>query len=597
MDIVLDYDTSANSAPSGFKTAMQFAANYLDSLILNPITVTIDVGYGEVDGESLNFGTDLGAAVPNTDLVSYSQVKSALAADATTSAAQTAAANLPSSDPTGGVGITVAYAQEQAWGLLPANDGEVDGYVGFGAESNGPGGVTYDFNTGGSVPQGEYYFVGIAEHELTHVLGRISDIGYGYAGNGGTDTVLDLFQYTVKGDIAPVTDRMESSYFSINGGATDLGTFDDTSDPGDWAQGHAADSFDADGTPGAVELVSATDVEEMNAIGFEVACFAAGTRIATVRGEVAVEELRAGRDLAITAEGRAAPIVWTGWRRVSPGRHAQPTALMPVRVRRGAIGPGQPARDLMLSPDHALALDGALIPVRYLVNGRTIVQEPAEAITFWHVELDRHDVLLAEGLTAESFLDTGNRTSFANVGPIVRATPEFARARWATAGCLPLVLEGPRLLQARARLLRRAASLGWRTTTEPALRVLADREELVARQAGGRWSVTLPRGTRTVRLLSRVWVPADAEPGANDHRRLGVALGALWLDGRAASLDSPALLAGWHAPEPGWRWTDGEATLRAEGIGAVAFTLAMTGRYAVDDGAGGRGTLRRAMAL
>ena len=50
------------------------------------------------------------------------------------------------------------------------------------------------------------------------------------------------------------------------------------------------------------------------------------------------------------------------------------------------------------SPDHAVFIDGVLIPVRYLINGRTIVQEPADEVTYYHVELPRHDVIFAEGL-------------------------------------------------------------------------------------------------------------------------------------------------------------------------------------------------------
>jgi hypothetical protein len=73
---------------------------------------------------------------------------------------------------------------------------------------------------------------------------------------------------------------------------------------------------------------------------------------------------------------------------------------------------GAPRRDLFLSPDHAVFVDGALIPVRYLANGATIVQERRDQVSYWHVELDRHAVILAEGLACESYLDTGNRASF-----------------------------------------------------------------------------------------------------------------------------------------------------------------------------------------
>src|ERR1019366_10641252 len=60
------------------------------------------------------------------------------------------------------------------------------------------------------------------------------------------------------------------------------------------------------------------------------------------------------------------------------------------------------------------AAPGVLIPIRYLVNGRSIAQEARDEVTYWHVELARHDILLAEGLPAESYLDTGNRDAFAD---------------------------------------------------------------------------------------------------------------------------------------------------------------------------------------
>jgi hypothetical protein len=86
-----------------------------------------------------------------------------------------------------------------------------------------------------------------------------------------------------------------------------------------------------------------------------------------------------------------------------------------VRVRAGAFAAGAPQRDLWLSPDHAVFVDDVLIPIRYLINGRTIAQERVDAVTYYHVELSDHEVILAEGLPCESYLDTGNRAAFADV--------------------------------------------------------------------------------------------------------------------------------------------------------------------------------------
>ncbi len=311
-------------------------------------------------------------------------------------------------------------------------------------------------------------------------------------------------------------------------------------------------------------------------------CFAGGTRIRTPDGDVAVEALRTG-DLVSLAGGDAAPVVWLGHRRVDCHRHPRPWDVWPVRVRADAFGPGTPARDLRLSPDHAVFVDGVLIPVRYLLNGATIVQERAESIDYWHVELGSHDVLLAEGLTCESYLDTGNRVSFANGGGAMQMHADFALKVWEAKGCAPLVCDGAKVVAARSALLERAKALGCAVTDDPGLHVLVGRREMPVEFDGRRWRVRLPQTDEAVRLVSRVWIPAHMRPDENDTRSLGVAVSRLWLDNREVSLDSPGLSSGWQAPEPAWRWTDGDAVLGLTGVRELAFEVAMTGTYWRDD--------------
>ena len=107
-------------------------------------------------------------------------------------------------------------------------------------------------------------------------------------------------------------------------------------------------------------------------------------------------------------------------------------------------------------------VDGVLIPVRYLLNGATVRQEDFCAVTYWHVELPAHGVLLAEGLPAESFLDTGNRGAFANGGGAVHGAPGFCPRRLGGArGCAPLVTAGEARDRVYRRLLAQAFALGW----------------------------------------------------------------------------------------------------------------------------------------
>ena len=200
-------------------------------------------------------------------------------------------------------------------------------------------------------------------------------------------------------------------------------------------------------------------------------CFAAGTRIATERGEVAVEDLRAGDRLRVLLGDELAPVIWVGQRQVNCARHSRPRQVWPVRVLAGAFGPGRPHRDLLLSPDHAVYVNDVLIPVKYLINDSTIAQVPMDTVTYYHVELACHDVLLAEGLPAESYLDVDDRGNFDNGGAVVRMHPDFATRVWEAEGCAELVVTGPVLDGVRARLATIAAAE--RQAVEPAVPIAA----------------------------------------------------------------------------------------------------------------------------
>ena len=163
---------------------------------------------------------------------------------------------------------------------------------------------------------------------------------------------------------------------------------------------------------------SGTVITEDNAL-----CFCPGTLIRTEDGERPVETLQIG-DRVSTVHGDCQAVKWIG-RRSYDGRFIRDQPLMlPVCVKAGAIGDGVPARDLYLSPRHALYIDGVLVPAGLLVNGVTITQ--AEAVTqvsYIHVELADHDVIFAEGCPAETFADIGQRAQFANVGEFALLYP------------------------------------------------------------------------------------------------------------------------------------------------------------------------------
>jgi autotransporter passenger strand-loop-strand repeat protein len=216
-----------------------------------------------------------------------------------------------------------------------------------------------------------------------------------------------------------------------------------------------------------------------------VPCFAGGTRIATVRGDVPVEALAVG-DVVRLAGGGTAPVIWLGHRIVKPGSHPRPDEVQPVRVAAHAFGAGCPTRDVLLSPDHAVFCDGVLIPIRYLLNGSTIRQQRIAAVTYWHVELPAHAVLLAEGLPCESFLDTGNRAAFANGGAVVQVFPQFARDPSAAGAAAPSVTPWSTDDAVRRRLPAAALATGWRTgeSAAGAVRWAAPDRRQAARRGG-----------------------------------------------------------------------------------------------------------------
>ncbi|WP_417210955.1 Hint domain-containing protein [Antarctobacter sp.] len=167
-------------------------------------------------------------------------------------------------------------------------------------------------------------------------------------------------------------------------------------------------------------------------------CFTAGTAISTPDGPVPVETLRAG-DTVLTADGRKTEVLWLG-RQPVDSRVMHPAKVNPVRIVAGALGGGLPVRDLRLSPDHAIALDNHLINAGALINNTTIYQERGqmpEGFVYYHVETEAHELLLAEGVAAESFIDYANRDGFVNGHEMDRHIKEMALPRISAARLVP----------------------------------------------------------------------------------------------------------------------------------------------------------------
>ena len=289
-------------------------------------------------------------------------------------------------------------------------------------------------------------------------------------------------------------------------------------------------------------------------------CFCAGTMIATPEGEAPVECLSIG-DTVRTVRGRERRIIWVGSGRVlaTQGRR---NAATPVIVRKGALAHQVPHRDLHVTNGHALYLDGVLIPVEELINQQTILwDDRAQEVSIFHIELDSHDVLIANGAAAESYRDDGNRWLFQNADRGWHLPPQAPYA--------PLLSDGPVVDGVWQRLLQRAGrSQTIPLTDDPDLHLLIDsrRVDPIERQACGTHVFRLPAKPRSVRLRSRAAVPQHLGL-ARDPRPLGVPVRRLVLaqarHQRSIEAGSATLIDGFYDYEPadGIRWTDGDAAV------------------------------------
>lgn len=186
---------------------------------------------------------------------------------------------------------------------------------------------------------------------------------------------------------------------------------------------------------------------EKIADGDIVHCFATGTLIATPEGEVAVETLQIG-DIILTGSGETVSVKWLGRHTVS-NASATPNR-QPVRVRASALGGGKPHQDLVVTAGHGLIIDDLVINAAVLVNGSTINYMPwnelDDLVTYYHIETEGHEAILANGVEAETYIDYVDRQSFDNYAEYVALyghetrVVEMPRHRISARRLLPLAI-------------------------------------------------------------------------------------------------------------------------------------------------------------
>ncbi|MCA0399832.1 MAG: Hint domain-containing protein [Proteobacteria bacterium] len=176
----------------------------------------------------------------------------------------------------------------------------------------------------------------------------------------------------------------------------------------------------------------------------QVACLLRGTMVATPNGEVPVEAIQIG-DLVTTVDGRAEAVKWIGKRAFGKAFIKGNARVTPVVLAAGSLGAGVPARDLYVSPEHAVLVDGVLVPAERLVNGETIRRaEGLDMVEYFHLEFETPQVVFTNGAATESYVNEGSRRMFVNFQEYLDMYGEDEQAV-AGARRFPLVQDGPEL--------------------------------------------------------------------------------------------------------------------------------------------------------
>ncbi|MBR0560626.1 Hint domain-containing protein [Neokomagataea anthophila] len=336
-------------------------------------------------------------------------------------------------------------------------------------------------------------------------------------------------------------------------------------------------------------------------------CFLAGASIETMDGLKAVEDISIGDlvtayDLEGRAEGRV--VQWVGQRqaRIDAGL-PDDEAGYPVRIVKDGIAPGVPSDDLLVTSEHCMLLDGVFVPVRMLVNGRTISYDRSVvSYQYYHIETENHAIIRANGALTESYLNTGNRNSFTQCGHVVSIGGSPVKS-WEQDAAAPLASDMERVEPLFRALEQRADALGFARV--PAVPVTQDAELMLRTNTGQTFEVLrcvedsvffrLPSGVSFVELLSRTSRPCDyVGPFCDDRRSLGVAVAGIMLHGLEGKSDLSAYRTdvecpGWHACEHSEvRWTSGAARIdlpskMQDGIWALEVKIAASGPYLVEE--------------
>ncbi|PHI97521.1 hypothetical protein BG621_01840 [Parasaccharibacter apium] len=344
-------------------------------------------------------------------------------------------------------------------------------------------------------------------------------------------------------------------------------------------------------------------------------CFLAGSLIETPDGYKKIETLKAG-DIVLTYDPQnnrksPQPIQWVGQStaKITPNTQLE-MAGYPVKISKNAISEGVPHQDLLITPEHCIFINGNFIPVRMLVNGQSIFFDTAtdkKEYPIYHIEMQKHSIICANGLLSESYLDTGNRHTFTNLNDPtdVISLHNTKQLSWEKDAAAPLCTDQNIVEPLHHEILTRAQKLKMpvqhpykeeQLTDDPAFTIMTDDGTILHQQrvVNGYAIFSVPSHATQVTLLSNVSRPCDVKgPFVDDRRQLGVLIGHITYFHSGQSHDISTHLTtpdlqGWNTLEEntGLRWTKGAAKLplpvqnHSNEAGLLAIQVVTGGPYA-----------------
>ncbi|MBO1361342.1 Hint domain-containing protein, partial [Acetobacter sacchari] len=356
----------------------------------------------------------------------------------------------------------------------------------------------------------------------------------------------------------------------------------------------------------ATDIVFATGVSPSDIVwdadDAQTTCFLTDSQISTPSGYRPIQHIAVNDDVIVYSNGmqKAVSVKWIGTGRVRVnGSLPDDRAGYPVRILENAISEGVPFKDMLVTAEHCLFFDGKFVPARMLVNGGSIFYDTTiTSYDYYHIETETHSVIMADGMLTESYLDTGNRRSFTQLGNVVSISGR-RNLTWDDAAapltvCREFVEPLFRQIEARAvegaRLRRtKPGSL----TCEHGLHLITDSGVTLhpLREINEQVMFMIPAGVESVRVVSNSSRPSDViGPFVDDRRTLGVLVGGITLsEGKKTTALTSYLedvdLAGWSSVENSTtRWTGGNALLPlgsrpADGLALMTIQIHAAGPY------------------